>query len=165
MKIVHDSEVAAHGQQVISATAFIHQKVDGVEKVYLAKRAGTKKFLPGVFEVPGGHIDFGEDIVKGLAREVFEEFGKTVAVGDPFYAFTYMNKVKGSHSVEVMFFARFTDPSEEIRLDPADHSRYGWFAEDELDRVAAIGREADDPEMIAARKGFAILRGESLKTH
>jgi ADP-ribose pyrophosphatase YjhB (NUDIX family) len=70
--ISHDSETLAVGQQVITACAFIHQQFDGVEKVFLPRRALTKKFLPGVFELPGGHIDFGEDIVVGLKREIME---------------------------------------------------------------------------------------------
>ena len=34
-------------------------------KILLPKRASTKKFLPNVYELPGGHIDFGEDIADG----------------------------------------------------------------------------------------------------
>lgn len=64
--ISHDSEVLAYGQQVITAVAFIHQVIDGEQKVFLPKRAATKKFLPNVYELPGGHIDFGEDVVVGL---------------------------------------------------------------------------------------------------
>lgn len=67
--IAHDSETATPGQQVITACAFIHHKFNGVEKVFLPKRADTKKFLPGAYELPGGHIDFGEDPVSGLKRE------------------------------------------------------------------------------------------------
>ena len=55
-KISHDSETAAQGQQVITACAFIHQKCDGVEKLFWTKRADSKKFLPGVYELPGGHV-------------------------------------------------------------------------------------------------------------
>jgi isopentenyldiphosphate isomerase len=50
VKTQHDSETPAHGRQVIVACAFIHHNFDGVEKVYLAQRAMTKKFYPGVFE-------------------------------------------------------------------------------------------------------------------
>jgi 8-oxo-dGTP diphosphatase len=75
-KISHDSETPAHGQQVIVACAFIHHSFDGVEKVFLAQRADTKKFFPGVYEIPGGHIDFGEDVIVGLKREVQEELGQ-----------------------------------------------------------------------------------------
>lgn len=157
----HDSETAAHGQQVITACAFIHQKFDGVEKVFLPRRADTKKFLPGVYELPGGHVDYGEDIVAGLIREIQEEFGMGVQVGDPFAAFTYTNAIKGSHSIEVVYFASFTDPIEYVRLDPEDHSVYEWISESELEKVFTTNKRGEDPEILALRKGFALLRGDS----
>jgi len=55
--MTHDSETPTHSTQVITACAFIHHTFDGVEKVFLPKRAETKKFLPGVYELPGGHIE------------------------------------------------------------------------------------------------------------
>lgn len=85
--ILHNNETLAQEQQVIAACAFIHQSFNGVEKVFLPKRADTKKFLPGVYELPGGHIDFDEDPVAGLKREIGEEFGMRLEVGDPFLCF------------------------------------------------------------------------------
>lgn len=160
-KTSHDSETPAQGQQVISACAFIHRKIDGVEKVFLAKRAATKKFLPNIFELPGGHIDYGEDIVAGLKREIAEEFGMTIAVGDPFFAFTYINEVKGSYSIEVDYFASFVEDPNNVKLNPEDHSEYGWFAEDELINAVSDDKGLDNSEFVAMKKGFALLRGES----
>lgn len=160
---LHDGELPAHGQQVITACALIHHDFDGITKVFLPRRAAHKKFLPNVYEVPGGHIHFGEDIVAGLRREVQEEFGMAINVGDPFAAFTYLNEVKGSHSIEVIYFATFADDLSKITLDPESHSEFGWFAEDELDRIVDNPIKLhDDPEYIAVRKGFARLRGEPI---
>ena len=161
-KISHDSEVAAHGQQVITACALIHKDFDGVEKIFLPKRADTKKFLPSVYEIPGGHIDFGEDIVVGLKREIKEEFGADISVGDPFASFTYRNDVKGSHSVEVIYFASFISPTEDIKLHPDDHSEYGWFSEDELEKVMTENKRGDNPEIQVLKKAFELLKGGSL---
>ena len=160
--ISHDSETPAEGQQVITACAFIHLEIDGVQKVFLPKRAATKKFLPGVYELPGGHIDFGEDPVVGLKREIDEEFGMQIEVGDPFYVFTYTNDIKRSHSIEVIYFARFTSGFDELTLHPEDHSEYGWFAEDELGNATTESKGPDDVEFKAMRKGFALLRGEAV---
>jgi 8-oxo-dGTP pyrophosphatase MutT (NUDIX family) len=159
-KISHDSEVLAVGQQVITACAFIHRQIDGVDKVFLPKRAATKKFLPDVYELPGGHIDYGEDIVVGLKREIEEEFGVTVNVGDPFAVFTYTNDIKGSHSIEVIYFARLIDDPDAITLNPEDHSEAGWFAENELSKVTTQNKDIDDIEFVSIKKGFALLRGE-----
>jgi len=155
--ISHDSETPAKGQQVFTACAFLHHAFDGVEKLFLPKRAATKKFLPGVFELPGGHIDFGEDLVPGLKREVVEELHKEIAVGDPFAVFTYLNEVKGSHSIEVIYFAEFVGGIDDITLNPEDHSEARWFTEEELSELI------DDDETKAMRRGFALLRGEKLR--
>ena len=82
MKKIHDSETLARGQQVITACAFIYHDFGGVIKVFLPKRANTKKFLPGVYELPGGHIDYGEDIEDGLRREIKEEFNNPNIIND-----------------------------------------------------------------------------------
>lgn len=156
--IPHDSETPAHGQQVLTAVAFIHQQIDGVDKVFMPRRAATKKFLPGVFELPGGHIDYGEDMVAGLKREIMEEIGQEITVGDPFAVFTYVNPIKGSHSIEVVYFAQFAGAPDTLQLHPEDHSEYRWLTEDEV--ATLPDRPADDPETAAVKKGFALLRGE-----
>lgn len=159
---MNDSEVPAVGKQVIVACAFIHHNFDGVEKIFMPKRAATKKFMPSVFELPDGHVDFGEDIVAGLKREIREEFGKTITVGDPFAAFMYHNSVKGSHSIEVVYFAQFDDIGN-IQLNPKDHSEYKWLSFDELPKVFGNGKDETDKEIQLIKRGFALLDGAQLK--
>lgn len=156
-KIQHDSEVLAEGQQVITAAAFITHKFDGITKVFLPKRAATKKFLPNVFELPGGHIDFGEDIETGLKREIYEEFQKEIEVSDPFYVFTYLNEIKKSHSVEIIYFAHFVDSIDNITLHPEDHSEYVW-ADEKTALELYMQKGEDDAELPAIIKGFKLVR-------
>lgn len=157
--VSHDSETPADGQQVFTACALIWREFDGIKKVFLPKRADTKKFLPGVYELPGGHIDFGEDLKDGLAREIMEEFGMHSFIGEIVDVFTYMNHVKKSHSIEVVYLAQFTDPIEQIYIHPEDHSTYGWFAEDELNVLFDGQKDMDDPEVVIIHKGFTKLKG------
>lgn len=159
--VKHDSETLAEGQQVFTACALIWREENGVKQVFLARRADTKKFLPGVWELPGGHIDYGEDMRKGLAREVQEEFGMSINVSDVLDVFTYINEVKKSHSIEVIYMAQFTDPLENIQTNPEDHSTYGWFSEAELLQTFVSPKDERDPEIIAIRKGFARLKAEA----
>lgn len=162
MKTVHDSATPTPGQQVITACAFIHQELDGVHKVFMAKRADTKKFLPGVYEIPGGHIDFGETTENGLVREIREEFGVDVRLGDPFAVFTYANEVKGSHSIEVIYFAKLVDTDTDIKPNPEDHSVCGWFSEVELPQTFVSEKDIEDDEVKAIYRGFDLLKGGSL---
>lgn len=162
--VSHDSEIPAHGQQVITACAFLHKKFDGIEKVFLPRRTSTKKFLPNIFELPGGHIDFGEDIVVGLKREIMEEFEVKANIGDPYYVFTYHNHIKDSHSIEVIYFGVFADDVSKITIHPEDHSEFRWLSEDELRNSTILqdGRKKDDEEIEGILRGFEIIRGSEL---
>ena len=162
-KTIHDSETPAQGQQVIVACAFIHHRFDDVEKVFMPKRADSKKFMPGVYEMPGGHIDFGEDIVAGLKREIMEEFSMQIVVGDPFAAFTYHNAIKASHSIEVVYFAHFEGSIDDIVIHPEDHSAYKWLGKDDLAEILASGKTADDEEYKVIQKAFMLLDGGQLQ--
>lgn len=163
-KTQHDSETPADGQQVFTACAFIWRESRGEREVFLAKRADTKKFLPGVYELPGGHIDYGEDMAAGLVREIHEEFGMSIRIGDPFAVFTYHNHIKKCHSIEVVYFAQFTSPLDGIALDQDDHSGYGWFSAHQLAELYGAQKSADDAEYRAVRRGFALLGGAPLYT-
>jgi 8-oxo-dGTP diphosphatase len=158
-KISHDSETIATGQQVITACALIHHDFDGVTKVFLAKRADSKKFRPGVYELPGGHINFDENIIAGLKREILEELEVHINVGDPFAVFEYTNQIKVSHSVEIIYFATLVGKPADIMLHPEDHSGGEWFAENELDSAQTENKSGDDPEFMALKKAFRLLKG------
>lgn len=107
----------------------------------------------------GGHIDYGEDIIDGLKRELREEFSMNSKIGEPLAVFTYINEIKGTHSIEVIYFVEFLGDIEKIKLNPEDHSSYVWIAENEIDSIMNENKKGDDPEIMAIRKGFAKLRG------
>ncbi len=113
----------------------------------------TKKFLPGKFELIGGHLDFGEQPEKALKREVLEELGQEIIVDELISAFSYINEVKGSHSLELVYLARFINPDSQIKLNPEDHLEYKWASRQECLEL----RSEDDAEIPSILKGFARL--------
>ena len=139
--------------QRITACAFIHK--DG--KLFVARRADTKKFLPGKYELPGGHIEFGETIEEGLKREIKEEFRSDVHIGEPFNVFTYTRDNDTVHSIEVDYFVTLADPNQNIKLNPEEHSEFQWISQAEI----LIFFEEDDEEGRAIKKGFEVLHGKN----
>lgn len=133
--------------QKITVCAFLHN--DG--KLFVAKRAATKKFLPGKFELPGGHVEPGEEVVDGLKREFLEEFALEIVVGEPIHRFTYMRD--DCEVVEIDYLARLADPNAEIALNPKEHSEYRWVDRQELDTIW----DHEDAEYLAIQKGFDII--------
>lgn len=133
--------------QVITACALICKD----NKILIAKRAATKKFLPNIYEIPGGHIEFGESIEEGLVREVKEELNIDVLIGDPVYVFDYI--VGNNHIVEIDYLAYLKDTNQEVILNEADHSEFYWLTEENIDKYIP----PEDRELPAIKKAFKLL--------
>lgn len=86
---------------------------------------------------------------------------REIEVGDPFAAFDYMNPLKGSHSIEIVYFAQLSDPPAKIILDPNDHAEYRWVSLAEAQRLIAGTPRETDQEWPIIQKGFALLGGAS----
>ena len=139
-------------KQVITACIFLHKK----NKVLIGKRAYTKSFLPGKWELPGGHIEFGETIGEGLRRELLEEFNMKIILEQPYAEFTYVMNDGKDHVIEVLYFAKMKNPLMEIKIKKEDHEEYKWISENEIDKYFVD----NDDEGNVIRKGFQILNSK-----
>lgn len=159
MNTPQDSATLAEGQQVITACAAIYRKGGNGHEIMVARRALTKKFLPGKFELPGGHIEFGETLVDGLRRELKEELAVDAIVGDVVGAFTYVNKIKRSHSVEIIYFAQLADGCSP-KINPDDHSEIVWISQDNL-YIVEDENGSDDQEFPFIVRALKLLNGQT----
>lgn len=89
-------------QQVCTSGFILNSK----NELLLVKRADNDDFLPGLWEMPGGGMDFGENLQEALKREIFEEVGLSVSVGKPLVVADYYieNDREKIHRVEIIFF-------------------------------------------------------------
>jgi 8-oxo-dGTP pyrophosphatase MutT (NUDIX family) len=55
------------------------------QSVLLVRKSLDDPNQPGLWEVPGGRMHFGEEINEHLKREVFEEVGLEIEPGEPFH--------------------------------------------------------------------------------
>ncbi|MFB9235291.1 NAD(+) diphosphatase, partial [Plantactinospora siamensis] len=90
------------------------------------------------FSCLAGYVEPGESAEATVRREVAEEVG--VAVDSISYAGSQSWPFPGS--LMLAFFAR-ADPTEPIRLDPAEIDRARWFSRREIAAVLAGGRTDD----------------------
>ena len=102
---------------------------DGTGRVPIAERP-PGKFMAGWWEFPGGKLEFGESPEEGLAREVREELGIEVEVGDPFHV---VNVVRADDRAVLVLFYWCRWRSGEIQL--LDAGDVAWVTIEDVDSV------------------------------
>ncbi|XVX19416.1 NUDIX hydrolase [Actinomycetota bacterium] len=108
-----------HTHQRPAAYAVV-RSARGVLMTQLSERTN----VPGLWNLPGGGLDPGEDPVEGLHREVWEETGQEVRVGDLIDIVTAHwvgrapgGRVEDFHAVRLMYAAWCPEPSDPVVHD------------------------------------------------
>lgn len=104
---------------------------DGDGRVFLARRGPKARNEVGLWEFPGGTVEFGETMADAVVREFAEEYGMTVRVTGLIGASDHILPAESQHWVSVSFTARHVDGVPAIR-EPEKCSEIGWFMPDRL---------------------------------
>ncbi len=119
----------------------------------LAARRRLPADTAGGWELPGGKVDAGETPADALVREVREELGCHIEVGDRIGGAEPLRSGMVLHAYECRL--RASDRDEPV---PAEHDAVRWLAPEELDQVGWL--PADRPFVDALRE--RLLDGEPL---
>ena len=104
---------------------------DARDRILMVKR-GPGSSRSGRWSIPAGYMDYGEEVREAGAREVLEETGLEVEVGDPIYVATnFHDRLKVS--VCIWFSGRVLGGRLEAGSDAVD---VGWFALDQMPDLA-----------------------------
>lgn len=105
--------------------------VDAEGRLFLAKRGPKAKNERGLWEFPGGGVEFGETLKAGLVREIAEEYGVTIEVGAMLTVTDHILPEEGQHWVSPSYICRVIAGTPTI-LEPEKCAAIGWFALDEI---------------------------------
>jgi len=122
-------------------------------KVLLAKRPKSKKLAPDKYHLPGGHVEYGEDLKTALKRELQEELGIDVQVDEPLFSFTYQDD--DTHTIGLVCAAEITGSLDVVLNTETDH--IAWVDEGDLSGYL----RTDDHNLRAAQIGFNRIKGTS----
>lgn len=105
-------------------TIIVSGILESSDGVLLAKRPLTKKIAPGIYHLPGGHVEFGEDPEIALAREFKEEFFLDIRVENIIRIFSY---VRGDeHSIEISYKVSTKELPDIIKFDRKETESVHW---------------------------------------
>jgi len=107
----------------IAVKAFVFNN----NKVFLVKRAQDDVQSPGMWEIPGGRLDLGEDPYLGLIREVKEETGLYVRPISPMTV-RHFERDDGQIITMLVFLCKVS--GGEAKLSE-EHSDFQWVYIDE----------------------------------
>ena len=134
--------------------------------VLLTQRGGS--VARGKWELPGGFVEYNEDIRDALVREIREKTGLTIEVGRVFDARSNFFEHPASHSVGVWFLARRISGTLRAGDDAIDAR---FFPLDELppdeeiafptDRAVLAALRAERPPLSSEPGAQALLRDEA----
>lgn len=100
-------------------------------KLLLEKRGPLAKNEVGAWIVPGGTVDFGETLKEATIREVKEELGVDIELGEQLLCYDHLLPDENQHWVATAFMARIISGTPEI-LEPGKCDEIAWFSLDSL---------------------------------
>lgn len=110
--------------------------------VLLIRRGQTP--LKGLWSIPGGNLELGESLQKGVEREIFEETGVTINAGEPVYTFDLieyddMGRIK-FHYVIVDLIADYVKGEIQAGDDAIDAR---WVSPQEIEKLKMSQRTVE----------------------
>jgi mutator protein MutT len=101
--------------------------VDSQGRIFLARRGPAAKNERGLWEFPGGSVEFGERLADALKREMREEYGIEIAVGELLDVVDHILPEEGQHWVSPTYLCRILSGTPTIR-EPGKCTEIAWFA-------------------------------------
>jgi len=116
--------------------------VDDQGRLFMARRGPQAKNERGLWEFPGGSVEFGERLADALKREMREEYGVEIAVGELLDVVDHILPSEGQHWVSPTFICRIASGVPTIR-EPGKCTEINWFAPEAVpeDELTVITRE------------------------
>ena len=99
--------------------------------LFLSRRGVKAKNERGLWEFPGGSVEFGERLADALRREMREEYGIEITVGELLDVTDHILPEERQHWVSPTFICRIISGEPRI-LEPEKCAEIGWFAPDEM---------------------------------
>lgn len=104
-------------------------------RVLLVHRSPHRRAYPGVWDLPGGHVETGETELAALTRELREELGVQIATGSATHL-CRQDAGSGGESVRLSAWLVGEWQGTPTNVAPDEHDEIRWFRPEEFPLLA-----------------------------
>jgi 8-oxo-dGTP diphosphatase len=95
-------------------------------RILLCHRSADRQWYPDVWDLPGGHVEFGESPIEALRRELAEELGVSV------HSLSHPLGRLCTPECEMVIWQVTGWHGTPANLAPEEHDAIAWFTAEEL---------------------------------
>jgi 8-oxo-dGTP diphosphatase len=117
------------------------------DRILVTQRLSKGRFAD-LWEFPGGKLEWGESPEAGLAREIREELGVAIEIGDPLHVIHYA--LDDTQAFAVIFYSCRLTGGDIACLGIQD---YRWIRADEFDTIEFLPTNLPVVELLQKRFG------------
>ena len=131
-------------------------------RVFVMRRAPTRRLFPGGWDIVGGHVEMGESLADALAREIREETGwllRRIVALVALFDWEAGGEMGGRREFD--FQVEVTGDLERPHLEEHAFTAYHWVGLDDLDLM--MENRAPDDTAIRDVVGRALEMGREGK--
>jgi len=140
LSIITEIDLERYHNQVPESFGVSQKAVigDGSGKCLVLLRGKTAPSNPSKWDLPGGDLDYGEDAVKSMLREIDEETGISVGHLEPLDVEAHINS-QGTHWTTIGWSALAL--GSDVRIS-WEHDEHKWVTLDEFRKLRSIPKVA-----------------------
>ena len=103
-------------------------------KILLCKRGAKAKNERGMWEIPGGAVEFNERFEEALKREIKEEIGVEIEIIRILHVVSHIISNEHQHWVSPTYICKIVSGNPIIK-EPGKCDEIGWFTIDEAQKL------------------------------
>jgi 8-oxo-dGTP diphosphatase len=132
--------------------------VDDQGRLFCALRGPLAKNERGKWEFPGGAVEFGETLANALRREMLEEYGIRIEVGQLLDVIDHILPQENQHWVSPTFVCNIIEGTPAIR-EAGKCLQIAWFYPDQVpSNLTAASRSSFDDYKVFLTTGKTVYR-------
>jgi len=103
-------------------------------KILVTQRGPKAKNERGLWEIPGGSVEYGETFEQAITREIREELGITIRVKSLHALCDHILPEEYQHWVSPTYICEIVE-GEPVIQEPEKCSDWGWFSVEEMQKL------------------------------